>query len=99
MRFVLKITLVIIVLTVAAIVFSYFYLPVNRVGITSELIMLGDLNNDNRWDNNDKDKLNDVLANPFFYDRLTQLKIDINKNELIDKEDLTFLEHIYKISL
>ena len=98
MRFVLKITLVIIVLTVAAIVFSYFYLPVNRVGITSELIMLGDLNNDNRWDNNDKDKLNDVLANPFFYDRLTQLKIDINKNELIDKEDLTFLEHIYKIS-
>ena len=60
--------------------------------------MLGDLNNDNRWDNNDKDKLNDVLANPFFYDRLTQLKIDINNNELIDKEDLTFLEHIYKIS-
>jgi hypothetical protein len=98
MRLVLKITFVIIVLTVAVIVFSYFYLPVNRVGITSELIMLGDLNNDNRWDNKDKEKLNDVLANPFVSDRLTQLKIDINKNELIDKEDLTFLEHIYKFS-
>jgi hypothetical protein len=98
MRLVLKITLVMVVLAVAAIVFSYFYLPVNRVGISSELIMLGDLNNDQRWDNKDKDKLNDVLANPFLSDRLTLLKIDINKNELIDKEDLAFLEHIYKFS-
>ena len=98
MRLVIKITLVIIVFTTVVIVFSYFYLPVNRVGITSELIMLGDLNNDNKWDSEDKNKLNDVLANPFFYDSMTQLKIDINKNELIDKEDLTFLEHIYKFS-
>jgi hypothetical protein len=98
MRLLLKITLVIIVLTVAGIVLSYFYLPVNRVGITSELIMLGDLNNDNRWDYKDKEKLNDVLANPFVFDSLTQLKIDINKNELIDKEDLAFLEYIYKFS-
>jgi hypothetical protein len=94
----LKITFIIILLIVSAIVFSYFYLPVNRVGIISELIMLGDLNNDNRWDNKDKDKLNDVLANPFFSDRLTLLKIDINKNELIDKEDLILLEHMYKFS-
>ena len=98
MRLTLKITLVIVVLIVAAVAFSYFYLPVNRVGITSELIMLGDLNNDNKWDHNDKDKLNDVLANPFFYNRLMQLKIDINKNGIIDKEDLTFLEHIFKYS-
>ena len=98
MRLVLKTTLVIIALTVAAIVISNFYLPVNRIGITSELIMLGDLNNDNRWDNKDKDKLKDVLDNPFISERLTLLKIDINKNELIDKEDLAFLEHIYKFS-
>ncbi|MFH2067565.1 MAG: hypothetical protein ABIK15_20350 [Pseudomonadota bacterium] len=98
MRLPLKITLVIIVLIIAAIIFSYFYLPVNRVGITSELIMLGDLNNDSRWDNKDKEKLSEALANPFLTDRLTQLKIDINKNELIDKEDLKFLEHIFKFS-
>lgn len=87
-----------VLLTAAAIVILYFFLPVNRVGITSELIMLGDLNNDHRWDNKDKDKLNDILANPFISDRLTLLKIDINKNELIDREDIVFLEHIYKYS-
>jgi len=94
----LKITLVISALLIVAIAFSYFYLPVNRVGITSELIMLGDLNNDNKWDDKDKNKLNRVLANPFLTDRLTQLKIDINKNESIDNEDLVFLEHIYTFS-
>jgi hypothetical protein len=98
MRLVSKTTLVIIVLVVAAIVFSYLYIPVNRVGITSELIMLGDLNNDNRWDNKDKKKLHDALANPFYFDRLTQLKIDINKNELIDEEDIALLEYIYNFS-
>jgi len=98
MRLLLKITLVIIVITIIAIVFSYFYLPVNRIKISSELIMLGDLNNDNRWDSKDKHKLSEVLANPFMSNRLTQLKIDINRNELIDEEDLIFLKHIYKYS-
>lgn len=54
MRLALKITLVIVLLIIVAIAFSYFYLPVNRVGITSELIMLGDLNNDNKWDTNEE---------------------------------------------
>ena len=53
----LKIISVLILLIVSTIVFSFFYLPVNRVGISSELIMLGDLNNDNRWDAKDKNYL------------------------------------------
>ncbi|MBU1342253.1 MAG: hypothetical protein KKE44_04145, partial [Proteobacteria bacterium] len=40
----------------------------------------------------------DVITNPFFTDSLTQLKIDINKNERIDEEDLLFLEHLYDFS-
>lgn len=94
----MKKTFIISSLVVVAIVFSYFYLPVNRVGITSELTMLGDLNDDNKWDNKDKETLDNVLNNPFVSSSLTQLKIDINKNGLIDKEDLAFLEHMYKYS-
>lgn len=92
----LKITLSIFILIVTAIFFSYSYLPVNRVGITSELVMLGDLNNDSKWDDKDQNRLEEILVNPFLADNLTQLKMDINKNGLIDKEDIVFLEHIYK---
>lgn len=98
MRTVLKTTLIIVVLAIVAFMASYFYLPVNRVGITSELIMLGDLNDDNRWDSKDKDKLYAVLANPFRTDNLTQLKIDLNRNDRIDAQDIVFLDYIYKYS-
>jgi len=94
----LKIILVIIAFSILTIITSYIYLPINRVGITSELIMLGDLNNDNTWDDKDNHKLQESLANPFFSSSLSQLKIDINKNGLIDNEDLTFLKNIYKFT-
>jgi len=94
----LKIILIIFVLIVMAIAGSIFYLPTNRVGITSELIMLGDLNDDNRWDKKDKKQLVDILMNPFLYDKLTLLKIDINKNGSIDSEDLEFFDHIINYS-
>ncbi len=76
----------------------YFYLPVNRVGVTSELIMLGDLNGDNKWDGKDGTRLQAVLANPFIFDNLTLMRIDINRNELVDGEDLTFLQQVYEFS-
>ena len=98
MRFLLKMMLVIVLLAIIAMVFLYFYLPVNRVGISSELIMLGDLNKDNRWDDKDRNTLDALLANPFFADRLTLLKIDLNRNGAIDEEDLLFLNHIYQYS-
>ena len=94
----LKIITTIITLIVTATIFSYFYLPVNRVGVSSKLVMFGDLNNDNKWDNQDALKLNTILTNPFATDNLTQLKIDINQNGLIDKEDIIFLGYLYKFS-
>lgn len=87
-----------IVIFIALMMLLYFYLPVNRVGVSSQLVMLGDLNNDNKWNYEDKIKLNKFLENPFITDSLTQLKIDVNKNKLIDKEDLIFLEYLYKFS-
>ena len=60
--------------------------------------MLGDLNNDNQWNNKDHSTLDDVLAHPFQYDSLLQLKMDINRNGAIDEEDLEFLRHMYQFS-
>jgi hypothetical protein len=98
MRLIWKITILFVVMAVIAMAVAYFYLPVNRVGITSELIMLGDLNNDDRWDIDDRNRLNAVRANPFFVDRLTLLKMDMNRNGLLDDEDLVFLEALYRFS-
>ena len=98
MRLALKITLAVVLLTAAGLVLAYLYMPVNRVAITSELVMLGDLNNDNQWDLKDAETLSDVLADPFRSDRRTMLKIDVNRNDLIDAEDVSFLGHLYQLS-
>jgi len=96
MRRIWKIAILFILVAVAAMAAAYFYLPVNRVGISSELIMLGDLNDDNRWDAKDRDALNTVRANPFLTDSLTLLKVDLNRNGSIDEEDLLFLDTLYQ---
>jgi hypothetical protein len=77
---------------------GYYLVPINRVGITSELIMLGDLNNDKKWNHSDKLLLDNILKNPYLSSRLTHFKIDFNQNQLIDSEDLAFLYKIYKYS-
>jgi hypothetical protein len=98
MRLIWQIAVLFMVIAVVAMAAAYFYLPVNRVGITSELIMLGDLNRDNRWDDNDREALEAVLANPFLADPRTLLKIDLNRNGRIDEQDLEFLHHLYRFS-
>jgi len=86
------------VFAVAAAVVSaaiYAYLPVNRVGISSELVMLGDLNNDGAWNSSDVAVLNAITADPFNHDALTLQKLDLNKNHALDYEDLVFFGQIY----
>jgi hypothetical protein len=78
-----------------AVRWMYASLPINRADIRSELIMLGDLNNDKIWDEEDKAQLNEVLKNPFRADDLQLLKIDINKNQLIDAEDTALLNLLF----
>lgn len=96
MRHIWKIAILFILVAVVAMAAAYFYLPVKRVGISAELIMLGDLNDDNRWDDKDRDALNAVVANPFLVDSLTLLKMDLNRNGSIDEEDLLFLDTLYQ---
>lgn len=73
---------------------TILYLPTNRVKIDSELLMLGDLNNDNKWDEKDIDELSSILQNPFMKNSLLQYKVDINQNGLLDDEDILFLKHL-----
>jgi len=91
-----KIIITIIFILAGVITGVVYYLPVNRVKINSELIMLGDLNSDNQWNELDETELNNIINNPFMKSSLIQHKIDINQNGYFDDEDILFLKHLYK---
>ncbi|MFA6318173.1 MAG: hypothetical protein WC943_12225 [Elusimicrobiota bacterium] len=80
----------------AAALAVYLTLPVRRVNIHSELVMLGDLDNDHAWTGKDWTALSSFLANPFSRPRLEALKADVNRNGLIDDEDILFLKALYE---
>ncbi len=66
-------------------------IPTHRVGIQSELVMLGDLDGDNRWTANDLTRLDIVLKEPFAAPKSTVLRVDMNQNAMIDGEDIDIL--------
>lgn len=88
----------IILLLVGGAILLYNNLPIKRIGVTSELIMLGDLNSDNKWDEKDAVILEDFKLKPFSYSAIDAMKIDMNKNDIIDDEDIVFLSELYKYS-
>ena len=68
-----------------------FAIPTHRIGIRSELVMLGDLDGDNRWTAADLAKLDDVLKDPFVASNSIVWRFDMNQNGMIDEEDLRIL--------
>lgn len=72
-------------------VYWEFAIPTHRIGISSELVMLGDLDNDSRWTATDLAKLDIVLANPFEVPISIAWRIDMNQNGMIDHEDIRIL--------
>ncbi len=66
-------------------------IPTHRTGIRSELVMLGDLDGDNRWTATDLATLEVVLANPFAAPNSIVWRIDMNQNGMIDTEDISIL--------
>lgn len=91
-------TVALVVLIAVGIAGIYFYLPVTRVDVTSELIMLGDLNGDRAWGKEDEMRLAAVLESPFQYDRFLLQTIDVNRNDAVDQEDLEILDRLYSVS-
>lgn len=63
----------------------------HRVNIHSELVMMGDLDGDNRWTANDLPSLDIVLQAPFAAPKSTVLRVDMNQNGMIDGEDIDIL--------
>ncbi|MCX5792750.1 MAG: hypothetical protein NTY45_11150 [Elusimicrobia bacterium] len=76
---------------------GYFTLPVNRINMRSTLVMLGDFNSDNKWDREDAAILDGLLERPFSAPESFAYKADVNRNGLLDEEDLTFLRELYKV--
>ena len=77
----------------AALGYAYWKLaiPVHRVEIRSELIMLGDLDGDRKWTSEDLKRLDAFLSDPFRTSDEIVRQIDMNQNGLIDLEDLSIL--------
>ena len=79
MRKNIKIVIAVLLLAIGIFSASIMYLLTNRVRISSELIMLGDLSNDNRWDESDVRQLDEFLKNPFMHSNLKQFKTDVHR--------------------
>lgn len=88
--------LAVVSLIVVGVTVAVLYLPVQRVDVTSELAMLGDLNGDRSWSREDASLLAAVLDEPFLFDEFSLQMIDVNRSGSIDEEDLSILDRLYR---
>ncbi len=89
--------IVIVPLIIAGIVTIYIKvaIPTERVADTSVLIMQGDLNDDRNWDLDDAKILDRVTARPWNYSATDLARVDVNRNEAIDTEDISVLRELF----
>ena len=66
-------------------------IPTHRVEIRSELVMLGDLNADNRWSSEDLALVEASIKDPGSLTDDLAWRLDMNQNGLIDTEDVAIL--------
>ena len=84
-----------LLLAAAAASAIYFSLPVNRINQRSHLVMLGDLNGDNKWNADDGAMLDAMAADPFSAPAAAAAGADVNHNGLLDSEDIALLRALY----
>ncbi|MBC8328680.1 MAG: hypothetical protein H8E31_08035 [Planctomycetes bacterium] len=82
------------VLAGAGAAFSYCHLPTSRVKISSELIMLGDLDGDREWGAGDLSAMERCLASPFASETRLLVLLDLNRDGLVEPEDLSLLRRL-----
>ena len=84
------------VIVILALGYAYwkYAIPAHRFSLKSELIMLGDFDDDNSWTLNDIEILNDFMETPFAFSDEVAIKADLNKNRLIDEEDIKILHSL-----
>lgn len=73
--------------------FAYWKLaiPTHRVAVRSELVMLGDLDGDNRWTAEDGKALATLVQDPSDAADEAAWRVDVNQNGLVDDEDVRIL--------
>lgn len=91
-----KIFLSFILLIVVGIGLFIFIPPIKRINVYSSLIMLGDLNDDKKWDQLDMKMLQNYIDDPFSFNTMQAFKIDVNKNGMIDEDDISYLKTLYE---
>ena len=96
MRTIAKAAAYFLLFILASVAAVYYTLPVNRINMRSELMMLGDFNDDGKWDLTDDAALDAITADPFRMPAATVYKADVNHNGLLDEEDIYFLRELYK---
>ncbi|MBU1566228.1 MAG: hypothetical protein KJ630_11475 [Proteobacteria bacterium] len=69
-------------------------IPNHRANIRSELVMMGDLDGDNRWTADDLKKSATIQKAPFEVMKSSVLRLDMNQNGIIDKEDIDILRDL-----
>ena len=87
-------TLAVAAVALAAGGYAYWKLavPKHRVDVTSELVMLGDLDGDHRWTADDLRVLDTWRAAPHAVEGRLAWRLDLNRNGLVDAEDVRFLQ-------
>lgn len=87
-----KLALLAVALVAAGYAYWKLAVPKHRVDVTSELVMLGDLDGDHRWTANDLRVLETWRAAPHGIGANSGWRLDFNRNGLVDQEDVKFLE-------
>lgn len=87
-----RLLLSVLVLGVTGYFYWKFAVPAHRVDIRSELVMMGDLDGDSRWASGDRAILQNFMDDPSVLADETAWRLDLNRNGLIDKEDVDILE-------
>lgn len=80
--------------------FAYWKLaiPTHRIEVRSELVMLGDLDADRRWTENDLRSVEAAITDPSSLSDDRAWLSDMNQNGLIDAEDIAILRTLVEAS-
>lgn len=78
---------VVFLLGVAGVAYWKLAIPVHRIAIHSELIMLGDLDGDHHWTAKDEAAFDAFVSDPSKTADALVWQLDLNQNGLIDPED------------
>jgi hypothetical protein len=89
-----RLALVAALLVTAALAYWKLAIPSHRVPIRSELVMFGDLDGDHRWTAGDLAVLERFIERPYPGGTEVAWKLDLNRNGLIDEEDVRILRRL-----